>query len=118
MNQEKARALARQTGDWTINEIEAIDQFLEALYQERLCMIFTTGEIAGLLKKAEDETRKKEGISAYCECGAYSELEGLAGQGLFQIARIAEKARIFIQIPMTYCPACGKRIKKPTKGDK
>ncbi len=118
MNQEKARALARKCGEWAINEIQAIDEFLECLYEERLCMIFTTGEMAGLLKKVEDEVRKKEGISAYCECGVYLELEGLAGQGLFQIARIAEKARIFIQIPMTYCPACGKRIKKPEKEKK
>ena len=116
MNQEKARATARKTGDWSLNEIEAIDQFIGALYQERECLVITHGELKLMLKKAKKGAVR--GSKGYCACGAYKVLEGAGGLGLYQIARIAEEVRIFVQMPMRYCPACGKQVKTHEEEEK
>ena len=47
----------------------------------------TRGEFEALLKKAIKGARRD--AKSRCECGAYKELEGMAGLGMYQIAGIA-----------------------------
>ena len=107
MTREQARALARKNGNWTVSEIEAIDQFLGTLYEERDCGIFTSSEIGKLIEGASEDVRKTLQVEGYCTCGAFK--EDKANPGLFEIARIAEGVRVYVKMPMTYCPACGRK---------
>jgi len=46
-------------------------------------------------------------VEGYCTCGAFK--EDKSDPGLYEIARIAEGVRVYVKIPMVYCPACGRK---------